>query len=297
MVTNFIGYKAVINFVIVIFIIFFSLLYLNQTDAMGSGDELKMERDTGIIGEKKTLETGKTYYESKTGSTFQFPKRGSFVTPRVIGDTAYFGSDKGLGYSFNLDCLDWRYSIIAHWSSPNVTEERVGFSVSLESPDKKIFVGTKEIDITASDRLGTPSTIESFQSKTYIEDPFVGNERILAAQQAIKWILEKGLDGYKISSDDPVKFNVENIGGKQFVKTEVNVLSDSGYTTKKCTIWALNFRGYRLRRAENLRWMGVWICQVISDSTDYSNALAKAYRILKTFEFDRSANVYPDFLQ
>lgn len=295
MAMNFTDCRVAINFLISIFLALSSLLCLNQTKAMGSGDDLRMERDAGIIGEKKTLEAGKTYYEPKTDSTFQFPHRGSFVTPKVISSTAYFGSDRGLGYSFNLDCLDWRYNIIAQWSSSDVTEERFGFSVTLESPDKNIFIGVKEINIPVSGQLATSTAIEVFQLKTYAEDPLIGNERILAAQQAIKWILEKGLlDGYKISSDETIRFSVEDIGNKQFVKTEVNVFSNKEYTAKKCTIWALNFRGYRLRRMENVRWMETWVCQIISDASDYSSALVKAYRILETFKFDAGGNVYQD---
>ncbi len=281
------------NFVIA-FIAFVGLLCFYLTNAMGSGDYLKTLRDSGIIGEKKTLQKEKIYYEPNTGSTFHFPKGGTFVTPKVIGDVAYFDLS---GNSFKFACLGWKYSIKTYWSSPDVTEERVGFSVSLESPDKKIFIDLKEIDIPVSDSLFTPITqeqIDALQFKTYVEDPLIVNERILAAQQSIKWILEKGQDNYNVTDDMPIKFTSEQVGNKEFVKAEVDIFSKKENVGKKCLIWALNYRGYRLKNTENVRRMYTWICQVITNSSDYSSAVAKAHMILETFKFHSDSNAYPD---
>ncbi len=293
------------NIFVIAFIVFPCLLCFDLANAMGSGDDLKMDRDSGIIGEKKTIDGEKQYYEESTGITYHTRKRGTFVTPKVIGDTAYLGSYQNdhptsLGYSFRLACLDWRYNIIAYWSSPAVTEERIGFSVDLISPDKKILINIKELDIPIRGSLATSPTqeqLDAFQLKGYVEDPFIGNERILAAQQAIKWILDNEHDEYNVTEDMPIKFASEQIGNKVFVKVETDIFSKKENVIKKCIIWALNYRGSRLKGEENVRWMETWTCRLISDTSNYSSALDKMYGILETFKFDNGRNVYPDLLK
>lgn len=272
------------------------MLCLCLSNAIGSEADLKMYRDKGVVGEKKTLQEGKFYYEPTTGSTFHFPKKGTFVTPQVNGNVAYF--DLNGMYNFRFECLNWRYSIAAHWSSPNVAEERDGFSVSLESPDRVTFIETKEVDILVTGTLSTSITQEqlnAIQSKGYTEDPFVGEERILAAQQAVKWILDNGLDNYEVMSGMPINFGSENIGNKLFVKATVDVFSKKDNLTKKCTIWALNCRSYRFKKS-NERWTETWICQLISDPIGYPSTVAKTHTILETLKFNPGRNIYPDLI-
>lgn len=276
------------------FIFSIGLLCLCLSNAIGSEADLKMYRDKGVIGEKKTLQEGKVYYEPTTGSTFHFPKKGTFVTPQVSGNVAYF--DLNGMYNFRFECLNWRYSIAAHWSSPNVAEERDGFSVSLESPDRVTFIETKEVDIPTSGSLSTSATqeqLDAIQLKGYVEDSFINDERVLAAQEAVRWILDKNLDNYGII-DEPIKFSSENIGNKLFVKTEINVFSKKENIIKKYAIWALNCRGYRFKRKANVRWSETWICELITDSSNYSSAIAQVHMILETFKFDTGRNVYQD---
>lgn len=281
------------NFIIVL-IVLISLFYCRLGGAMENLDDvLKWDRDAGIIGEKKTIYTD---YDNFAVKIYRDVKKGTTVTPKVINGIAYFGLNGGLGYTFNLNCLDWRYNIKAHWSSPDVKEERTGFSVNLESPDKKTFISTKEIDIPARPPLSTPTKqnqYDTIQLKGYIEDPFVGDERILAAQQTIRWILDKELDTYRVRGDS-IEFTSEQIGNYVFVKTEVELFFKNEEIIKKCMIWALNFRGARLKNNENVRWMETWICQIISDSLNYASNIVKAHVILETFKFDSGRNIYPD---
>lgn len=281
-----------------VFLVFFGF---NLASAMESATSMKDSRDTGIIGERKTIQGEKVYYEESTGITYHVRKRGTFVTPQVIDDIAYFGSYQqgyptSLGYSFRLSCLNWKYSIVAYWSSPDVTKERVGFSVDLESPDKKTAIYIKEVDIPVSGVLATfpnQKQLDALQLKTYVEDPFLGDERILAAQQAIRWILDRERDNHE-ARDSSISFTSEQIGNYVFVKTEADIFSKKENVIKKCVIWALNFRGARLKKNESIRWMETWICRVISDPSNYSSAMAQARTIIETFKFDSGRNVYPD---
>ncbi|MBL7130494.1 MAG: hypothetical protein ISS45_03690 [Candidatus Omnitrophica bacterium] len=289
--------KIIGNFVIT-FIIFIGCLCLKLPDTMGSEADLKMRRDSGIIGEKKTVQGEKVSYDQTSGITYHVRTKGTFVTPKLVGDVAYFGLDGNLGYTFRLNCRDWKYNIKAYWSSPVVTEERVGFSVSLESPDGGTFIDIKEVDIPAFAPLSTSPTREQSnivqtKGKGYVEDPFLGDERILAAQQAIKWILDTSQDGYEVRGE-PIKFTSEQIGNNVFVKAEIDIFSKKENLLKKRAIWALNYRGYRLKNEENARRMETSVYQVISDHSNYSNAVAKMSTILETFKFDSGRNVYPD---
>lgn len=273
-------------------IIFVNLFCTKLTSVMG--DDLRTHRDSGVIGEKKTIEEAKIYRDKITGATYQFHKHGTFITPRVIGDVAYFNLN--YDYSFNFKCLNWKYNLKAYWSSADA-EERTGFLASLVSPDKKTVIDVKEIDVPVNLSLATMPTQEQLnilQSQSYVEDPFVGDERILAAQQAIQWVLDKNLDGYEITSDGrPVKFTIEHINNKDFVKTEINVFSKKENITKKCVIWALNRRGYRLRDA-NIRRMYTWICQVISDPSVYSDIAFKARMIPETLDLNPVRTFFAD---
>ncbi|MFH1442166.1 MAG: hypothetical protein ABIH18_09035 [Candidatus Omnitrophota bacterium] len=278
-------------------IIFIILLCCNFVNAMESATSMKMYRDTGTIGEKKTLHAGKVYYEPKTGSTFHFPKKGTFVTPLVIGNVAYF--DLNGMYSFKFECLNWKYSIAAYWSSADIPEGKVGFSTSLESPDKEISIKIKEVDIPVSGSLSTSPTqeqLDAIQLKGYVEDPFISDERVLVAQQAIKWIIDNDLDGYKVVNEVPINFTSENIGNKLFVKIAIDIFSKKKNVTKKCIIWALNCRGYRFKKKVSVRWAETWVCQLISDSSDYLSTVAQTHMILETLKFDRGRNVYPNLI-
>ena len=287
--------KLAIKNLVLTFITFIGLLCFDLANVIGSEADLKMYRDSGIIGEKKTLQSEKVYHEPKTGSTFRFLNKGTFATPKVIDGVAYF--DLNGDYKFKFECIDWKYSIMAHWSSPDVTIERVGFSVTLESPGKETIIELKNLDIPVSGSLSTPinqEQLDALQFKTYVEDPLIGDERILAAQQAIKWILNKGLDGYEVANGMPIKFTSEDIGNKLFIKAEIDIFSQKERILKKCVIWALNYRGSRLKRKENVRWMETWTCQLITNSSNYSSSVAKTYMILEALKFDDGRDVYPD---
>lgn len=280
--------RRVISFSFSIFVLFIGLMCFGLANAIGSGDDLKMDRDSGIIGEKKTIQGEKVRFDESTGITYHVRNKGTFVTPKVISDIAYFGSyqagySTSLGYGFRFPCVGWKYSIIAYWSSPDVTKERVGFSVSLESPDKKIFVDVKEIDIPMSEEL-----VASLTSA----DSFSDSERIIAAQQTIRWILDRSQDKYGLT-DKSIKFTREQIGSKEFVKGEVEVFSRKENAVKKCVIWALNYRIYKFR---DRSWMENWVCQVVSDLADYSSTVAKTQMILETLKFDHGKNVHPDLM-
>lgn len=287
------------NFFVIALITFIILVCCNLSKAMGGGDYLKELRDSGVIGEKKTVEDPRiaSHCNPKTGAISNVYRRGSsLVTPRVIGDMVYFGLDpyspnsrSQLGYSFMSKCMGWKYDIKAYWSSADVTEERTGFSVSLESPDDKTFIDIKYIDIPVIPPLSTPATQEQLnilQTQTYVEAPFVGEERILAAQQAIKWLLTKGSDNYEISKDYAINFSTEKIGNKEFVRAEADVFSKEENVMKRSVVWALNDRGIRLQSMENVRWMETLICQVVADESDYLSAAAKAHMILETLKFN-----------
>lgn len=290
-----INIKSVINILGILCLLSLSLLKINLANAMemktDKDPNLKTSRDSGTIGEKKTLQGEKSYLDPKTGITYNIYKVGTFVTPKIFGNIAYFGPN--IGYNFRLACLNWKYKISAYWSSSDDTIDRVGFLVSLKSPDSTILIETKEVDMAVFaplDILPTEEQIKIEQAKGYVEDPFGGEERILAAKQAIKWILNNDLDDYN-AINNSIKFSLEQISTHAFVKTEIEVFSKKDNTTKKCVIWALNCRGYRFggkRQAET------WLCQVISDGSAYSDAMANAYAILKTFKFDKDRNVYPD---
>lgn len=276
-------------------IIFVNLSCSYLASVMESPTNLKMYRDTGLIGEKKTTQGKKAYYNRSTGMTNYVYEMGNLVTPEVIGDVAYFNLN--YDYSFNFKCLNWKYNLKAYWFSGDVGEERIGFLASLVSPDKKTFIDVKEIDVPVKLSLATVLTQEQLnmlQSQSYVEDSFVGDDRILAAQQAIQWVLDKNLDGYEIASDGPIKFTSEQINNKVFVRTEIDVFSKKENITKKCVIWALNLRGYRLKRNENVRRMETWICQVISDSSVYPDIVFKARMIPETLDLNPARNVFPN---
>lgn len=176
-----------------------------------------------------------------------------------------------------------------------VGEERIGFLASLLSPNKKTVIDVKEIDVPVNLSLATVLTQEQLnllRSQSYVEDSFVGDDQILAAQQAIQWVLNKNLDGYEVSNDEPVEFTVEHINNKDFVKTEINVFSKKENVTKKCVIWALNRRGYRFAEEANIRRMYTWICQVISDSSINSDISPRM--ILETLDFNPARSMFND---
>jgi len=256
------------------------------------GDDMKLNRDTGVIGEKKTTHGRRESYDQKTGITYVRHKS-SFVTPVVVGDTAYFDLDV---YKFNFSCLGWPYSLQAYWSGVNgasgwdVNANRAGFFVRLESPDENTIIETIEVDIPVDAPLLTTATPEQAQAlhhQTYTEDPFLGEERFVAAQQAITWVLKQGLLKYQAITDTPLRFMVEPIGEHTFVKTEVEVIDQKAQVTKKCVLWALNLRGYRLQGAEDIRKMETWICSIIGDAPDHASLAAKARMVLETLTFNR----------
>ncbi len=274
-------------------IIFVKLFCVELTSAIG--DDYKTYRDSGVIGEKKTLEEAKIYRDKITRATYQFHKHGTFITPRVISDVEYFNLN--YDYSFDFKCLNWKYNLKAYWFSGDVGEDRTGFLASLVSPDKKTVIDVKEIDVPVNLSLATVLTQEQLnilQSQSYVEDPFIGDDRILAAQQAIQWVLDKNLDGYAVTSDGPIKFTLEQINNKVFVRTDVDVFSKKENITKKCVIWAVNRRGYRFKDEENVRRMYTWICQVISDSSVYPDIVLKARMILETLDLNPVRTFFAD---
>ena len=273
------------------FAIFVNLFCIKLTNAIS--DDMRTYRDSGVIGEKKTTKEAKIYRDKITGATYQFHKHGTFVTPRVVGDTAYF--NLSYDYAFYLKCLNWKYTLKAYWFSGNVGEERIGFSVNLASPDKKTFIDVKEIDVPVNSSLApllTQEQLNILKSQSYVEDPFVGNERVLASQQAVKWILDKGLDGYGVMNDKSIKFTLDHAGDKEFVRTEIDVFSKKENITKKYVVWALNLRGYRLKRDEKVRRMYTLLCQVTTDSSNYLSSVANAQMILETLNLTPAKKMF-----
>jgi len=199
-------------------------------------------------------------------------------------------------YNFNFKGLGWPYRLQAYWSGadgtphPDVTADRVGFWVQLESPDKTTVIQTQEVDIPVTASLTTPLTpaqLEVLQHQTYVEDLFIGEERLLAAQQALTWLVEQGWREYRALTATPLQFTIEQIGDKTFVRTELEVVTKGTQATKKCVLWALNLRGYRLKGTENIRGMETWICWVISAVPDYQDLAGQARTILETLAFNR----------
>ncbi len=253
-----------------------------------TGDPFRYDRDSGVIGEKKTLRPLKIYHEEKTGSTFRSPDKGNFATPQVTGGVARF--DLG-GDPFEFECLGWKYHIQNHWSNADATAENIGHSAHLESPDKKTLIHVSSVDLPILPPLNThsmtPEQKQTAQEKRVAEDPFIGNESRMIAQQAVKWYLNQNINNYIVSEKDtPVHFTTENINGKEFVRTEFNVLNKKQNAVRKAVVWAYNYRAFWLSD-DGKRHAYTWICQIITDPSEYSNVIAKARQIPETAEFKK----------
>ena len=83
---------------LVALIIFVNLFCIQLTSAIG--DDLRTHRDSGVIGEKKTIASPEVSRYKNTGITYQVHRSGSFVTPKVIGDVAYFNLNYDYSFSF-----------------------------------------------------------------------------------------------------------------------------------------------------------------------------------------------------
>ena len=259
------------------------------------GDDMADYRDSGVIGEKKTT-TGEVTTTHPSGATITSLTGGrKTITPVVNDDVAYF--DLNGDYSFHFSCPNWKYKIESFWSNPDANQERTGFSVALIPSQESSFIEVKELDIILQSPLNTEPTTEelnSIQRNGYVESPLQGEERNLAAKQSIQWIINNGLDGYFFNNNEHVEFSVQSLGNKEFIKAELNVLSKGESGTQKCTIWALNERGYRFRNGNNLRRVETWVCLVISNGSDFSDFVSQAKMIPETLEFNSGRNVYSD---
>ena len=250
-------------------------------------DPLRSDRDSGVIGEKKTIRPTKVQYEESTGSTFRFADKGNFATPQVIGSVAKF--DSGAAF-FEFGCLDWKYRTQNYWSSADETAERIAPAVNLESPDKQTLVYVHLVDLPVGPPLDAHSMTQEqeriAQEEGSVYDPFVGEESLVAAQQAVKWYLSQNLNGHIVSEKGmPTHFVTENISGKEFVKVEFDVLDKKKNLTKKGIVWACNYRAFWLHNGNRHIW--TWICQIITDSSEYPSVIAKARQIPETAEFKK----------
>jgi len=278
-----------------------------------TGDPFRQYRDSGVIGEEKTLRPLKVYHEETTGSTFRTPDKGNFATPWVTDNAAKF---KLGGKTFEFECLGWKYRIQDYWwkwasSSTNAPAENLGHSAHLESPDKKTLVHVSSVSLpvypplnrhsltpeqermlqkTREDpfiRGGTPEGIQEQmkQKQPFIEDPFVGEESRKVAQQAVEWYLNQNVNGFFVSEKDkPIRFITEHISGKEFVKAEFDIWNEKENFSRKSLIWAFNHRGF-WSAYDGKRRAYTWICQIISDPSEYSSAVTKARQIPETMRF------------
>lgn len=264
---------------IAIFVLF-NLFCIKLPNAIS--DDMRAYRDSGIIGEKKTIQEVKTTHYKNTGITYQNYKGRSFVTPIVDGNIAYFNVN--YEYAFSFKCINWEYSLKAYWYNGDVGEERTGFALNLISPEENAIIDIKEIDVPVISSLATRPTEEQLRilrSQSYVEDPVIGEDSILAAQQAIRWILK---NEHGFSGNEPIQFIKEQKNNKIFVKAEIDI------GLKKCTIWALVRRGYRLENDANKRRMYAWICKVITNSSVDSNN--QMQMIFETLDFNPAESLF-----
>jgi hypothetical protein len=260
--------------------------------AYALGDEMKLHRDSGVIGEKKTVQGEKDSKDASTGIIYRVHRRGTFATPQVIGDVAYVGSARyptTLGYGFRFNCLGWRYQIQEYWfnangtPNPDVTADRVGFWTRLESPDHSIIVETKivSIDIPLAGPLATlptPEQVQLIQRQGDVGDPLIRENQLAVAQQAVTWLVNQGWEEYHVVTDAPLRFTADQASEKTFVRTEFEVLDRKTQAPKKCVMWALNLWGFRLGK-------DTWIGYVIGDA-DYASLAGKVRMILETLKID-----------
>lgn len=271
-----------------IFTIIFIQLFLPwRVDAMGNKNY--GDRDKGIIGEKKTRQGRKVYYDQSSGATYTIYQRGATrVTPVVIGDTAHF--EVALEYDFAFPGIGWKYSAQEGRFDLN-KEGRPGWIVNLASPNKKLAVNIKVVDLFANAELNPPATEEQRNTAKVkaVDDPIEPEEeRILAARQAIEWAMKNELSQSTCSS-----ITTPTIGNKKFVKAEVDI-NKPETNLKKCEIWALNYWAYR-ENPENRRIL-IWIATIRFDPTDATSIdmLQSTRKIFETLKFDRNQTAYSD---
>jgi len=251
-----------------------------------------LDKDEGIIGERKTIRGTKSYHDSTLDATYTHRTKGAtFVTPILVEDVAHFNVE--WEYQFDFACLKWKYEIQSGYL--NFEEyENIGWIVRLESPDKKTLINIKKYNLAAKNSLATSITEEQ-RSKILtkaLPDPFIDEERILAGQQAIKWVLRNDLEGYNLANkENAIKFTSEIVGGKKFVKADVELFD--GSNRKKCTIWALNYWGYREMKTGERRML-IWIAKIISDPDEFLNVSTRSRMIFETLQFARNQTVYSD---
>lgn len=255
-------------------------------------DEYKTLRDSGIIGERKTLEAENVKQDYATGISYQRHKHGSFVVPMVIDGRAYFNLN--YRYSFYLRCMDWSYQLKAYWFKGEMGKEREGFSVKLVSPSKKVSIIVSQIDVFLMGALATTPTQEHhliLGKQTYVEDPLIEMEMRSAGEQAITWVL-RNLDGYTLLATEVPTFTMESINNQDFVKAEVNVTTLKDGSQRKALLWALPFRGYRLQGEESMRRMHAWVCVVLAEPEEYDGAVALARMIPETLDWEPAKKLF-----
>lgn len=279
---------------------FLSLLVLahffltKESSAMGGIEN--MSQDQGIIGDKKTKAQERVYHDAIIGANYHLRRKGTtYITPVVVNDIAHFEFD--FEYSFDFICSGWEYNIKSGIMNIG-RKERFGYVINLESPDRNTFIGIKKLDLIAGEPLNTQAKEKQPEllPKKAIDDPFVGEERILATKQAIEWLLHNDLGEYKVTSNF-FDYDEVIINNKNFVELKVDI--SDGLHKKRCIIWALNYWGYREGSGE--RRMLVWAAKIISSVSDFDAIINMTKMIPETLKFTtsrtRNQTVYSDLLR
>lgn len=260
-----------------------------------TGDYHRYDRDSGIIGEKKTLKPLKIYHDKATGSTLRSVAKGNFATPQVAGSVAKF--DSGAAH-FEFNCLGWKYRTQNYWSTSDSIAGRITRSVELESPDRKILIRVSLVELPVSSALNMHAmTLEQeriLQKWGLAEAPLAGKESLIAAEQAVQWYISHDEDGLVVlEKDKSAHFETETINGKDFVKTELNISNKKTNAERKSLLWAHNYRSFWWH--DGKRYISSWICQIITEPSDFSITIAVARQIPETAEFKKySLNNEPD---
>jgi hypothetical protein len=272
-----------------LYVLIFVVSFIASTSWAG---EHKTLQDSGIVGEKKTLEMRNITQDPVTGITFQRHKHGSFVVPIVMDGRAYFNLN--YRYAFYLRCMDWSYQLKAYWFKGEVGKEREGFSVKLVSPSKKVSIIVSQIDIFLTGALATTPSQEHhliLGKQTYAEDPLTEMEMRPAGEQAITWFL-RNLDGYTLPDTEVPTFTMENINNQDFVRAEVNVTTLKNGSQRRVLLWALPSRGFRLQGEESMRRMYAWVCVVLAETEEYGGAVALARMIPETLDWEPAKKLF-----
>jgi hypothetical protein len=153
-------------------------------------------------------------------------------------------------------------------------EESSGWIVDLESPDKRTRVHVKLVSVALSPAFSHPLTEEQIQQQRVAQDE---QDREYQREEAVgirvmsrytppysdplsreDRLLGRGVDGFKLAEGSPIEFSSEKVSNKEFVRAQADLYA--GNVRKKCLVWALNLRGYRLKESPTERRASTWIC-------------------------------------